>query len=279
MYSELTNINRRPKPYEFYTAKELWTDEHTSQQMLQYHLNESLDVASRNRRFIDGSVNWMASRFSIGEGTAVCDFGCGPGLYCERFARLGATVTGIDFSENSLRHARSKAAENSLDIDYICQDYLAFETDRRFDLITMVMCDFCALSPEQRSRILGLFRSLLNESGSVVLDVYSLAAYEERRECAVYERNQLNGLWSADDYFTFLNTFKYDDISVVLDKYSIFEENRSRTVYNWLQYFSLETLTKEFEAAGFHISGQFSDIAGKQYSPDSKEIAITANKC
>jgi len=39
MFKELKTINNRPKPFEFYTAEALWTDEHTSEQMLQYHLN------------------------------------------------------------------------------------------------------------------------------------------------------------------------------------------------------------------------------------------------
>jgi len=29
MFEELKEINARPKPFEFYTADELWTNEHT----------------------------------------------------------------------------------------------------------------------------------------------------------------------------------------------------------------------------------------------------------
>ena len=48
MYDELEKINARPKPFEFYTASDLWTDEHTSKMMLSYHLNTDIDV-SRNK--------------------------------------------------------------------------------------------------------------------------------------------------------------------------------------------------------------------------------------
>jgi hypothetical protein len=37
MFKALENINTHPKPFEFYTAGDLWTDEHTSQQMLAFH--------------------------------------------------------------------------------------------------------------------------------------------------------------------------------------------------------------------------------------------------
>jgi len=47
MFKELKEINTRPKPFEFYTAEELWTNEHTAKQMLSYHLNESIDVSTQ----------------------------------------------------------------------------------------------------------------------------------------------------------------------------------------------------------------------------------------
>ena len=53
MFKELKEINSRPAPFQFYTADELWADEHTSKQMLEYHLNESIDVSSRNKNFIE----------------------------------------------------------------------------------------------------------------------------------------------------------------------------------------------------------------------------------
>ena len=34
MFKELEKINERPEPFQFYTASDLWTDEHTSEQML-----------------------------------------------------------------------------------------------------------------------------------------------------------------------------------------------------------------------------------------------------
>jgi hypothetical protein len=52
MFQELQEINARPKPFECYTADELWTNEHVSLKMLEYHLNESVDLSSRNRDFI-----------------------------------------------------------------------------------------------------------------------------------------------------------------------------------------------------------------------------------
>jgi len=276
MFEELEKINSRPRPFEFYTACDLWTDEHTSQQMLAYHLNENIDVSSRNMKFIDRSVEWISSHFNITAGTRIADFGCGPGLYATRLARRRADVTAIDFSQRSIQHAQQVAAKEGLLIHYVNQNYLEFETDERFDMVLMIMCDFCALSPIQRGKMLGKFHKILKPGGSVLLDVYSLKAFELRQETAMYQANLLDGFFSPQKYFGFLNTFKYEQEKVVLDKYTIIEPARIRTIYNWLQYFSPEAIEKEFAECGFTINEFFSDVAGSPFDSEVKEFAVVA---
>ncbi|MHC4368291.1 MAG: class I SAM-dependent methyltransferase [Planctomycetota bacterium] len=276
MFEELEKINTRPKPFEFYTASDLWTDEHTSKQMLSYHLNEQVDLSSRNTEFIDRSVEWIASEFNVGAGTKIADFGCGPGLYTTRLAKKQADVTGIDFSKRSIHYAQQVATTEGLSICYENQDYLEFETDKRFDLILMIMCDFCALSPAQRRKMLSKFQTILEPGGSVLLDVYSLTAFDQRQESAIYEDNLLDGFWSPNKYYGFLNTFKYESEKVVLDKYTIVEASRTRIVYNWLQYFSPEALEREFAECGLVVGKLYSDVAGSPFDSESKECAVVA---
>jgi hypothetical protein len=108
--------------------------------------------------------------------------------------------------------------------------------------------------------------------------VYSLSAFERKEEVATYEVNQLNGFWSPNKYYGFLNTFKYHEEKVVLEKYTIVELERTRTVYNWLQYFAPEHLEREFVEAGFSVKGFYSDVAGTPYDRKSSEIAVIANR-
>jgi 2-polyprenyl-3-methyl-5-hydroxy-6-metoxy-1,4-benzoquinol methylase len=278
MFEELEKINKRPEPFQFYNASDLWTDEHTSKQMLSFHLNEAIDVSSRKAEFINRSAEWIASDFNIGRASKVADFGCGPGLYATRLAKHGASVTGIDFSKRSIEYAKEVATREQLNISYVNENYLDFETEERFDLVLMIMCDFCALSPKQRKGILRKFHKILKTSGSVLLDVYSVSAFEQREEEVTYAINQLNGFWSPNRYYGFLNTFKYDEEKVVLDKYTIIESERTRQVYNWLQYFAPEELECEFVEAGFFVKGIYADVAGNPYNRKSSEFAVIANK-
>ena len=178
MFQKLQQINHRPRPFEFYTAADLWTDEHTSKHMLRHHLEDN-DIASRRASFIDRSVEWIAASLNVSSGTQICDFGCGPGLYTTRLGRRGAQVTGIDFSPRSIGYARRVAEQEGLSIRYVHQNYLEFETEDRFDLVTMITCDFCALSPAQRRQMLDKFYRFLRPGGRVLLDAYLPGAFAE----------------------------------------------------------------------------------------------------
>jgi len=65
---------------------------------------------------------------------------------------------------------------------------------------------------------------------------------------------------------------------VVLDKYTIIEANRTRTIYNWLQYFSPEALEEEFAESGLVVERLFADVAGSRFDPEAKEFAVVAMK-
>lgn len=62
------------------------------------------------------------------------DVGCGGGIACESLARLGATVTGIDTSEQAILVARTHAAEQNLDIEYECMSLC--DVQKTYDLVT-----------------------------------------------------------------------------------------------------------------------------------------------
>ncbi len=272
----LERINERPRVFSHYTAADLWTDPHTSEHMLAYHLNGAVELSSRRTEFIERSVQWIATRLGIGPETAIADFGCGPGLYTQRLAARGARVTGIDFSARSLQYAREQANRSGRNIEYVETDYLEFSSPQRFDVILLIMCDFCALSPVQRQRLLSVFRSHLNPGGAVVLDVYSLLSFQQREEAASYAFNHLDGFWSAGAYYGFVSTFKYEEEKVVLDKYTVVTPDSTREVYNWLQYFDRDALTHELEAAGFTVEEIFSDVAGAPQRDDAREVAVVA---
>ena len=219
----------------------------------------------------------MVSRFGLATGRAVADFGCGPGLYASRLAASGARVTAIDFSERSIRYARELALRQGQLVEHVQADYLDFETDERFDLIALIMCDCCALSREQRLGLLDRFRTHLNADGAVLLDVYAIAAFAAGEEAATYAHRQ-GGFWSPEPHFVFQNTFKYQR-SV---SFSTSHHRREGAHAGGLQLassgFDREGLRNEIEGQGLVIEEVLGDVAGGPFDPASPEFAVIARK-
>lgn len=276
MFDQLESFNARPKVFGVYTAEDLWTDPHISEKMLSYHLDGNVAMASRTSEFIDRSLTWLTSYAKIGPGTAVLDLGCGPGLYSNPLAALGAHVVGVDFSERSLRHARSTAPNKDSSPTYLEGNYLDVDIPGSFDLILLAMCDYCALSATQRHMLLDRVRSLLRSGGRFVFDVYTLASMRGRQETVTYEPQLMDGFWSADPYHGFVRTFRYERERVTLDKYEIVEAHRSRTIYNWLQYFDSASIAEEIGACNLATVDLFGDLTGANLNPDSAEFCIVA---
>lgn len=276
IHAFLESVTDRPAPYSVYTAAELWTDPHTAAQMLAIHLDPQTDLASRRHEFIDRSARWIIEHFGLGPGAGVCDLGCGPGLYTTRFARSGAQVTGIDFSSSSILHARNWAAQEGLAIEYIQANYLEFDTSERYDLITLIFCDYCALSPAQRATLRQRIKTLLKPGGRLLLDVATLAQFDEMPCVTQFGRRLMDGFWSAGDYFGFMARHRYEDERVTLDKYVIVEPTHLRSIYNWMHYYDINSLKQELESDGFVTESTYSDVAGAPYRPTSKELAMIA---
>ena len=57
-----------------------------------------------------------------------------------------------------------------------------------------------------------------------------------------------------------------------------FEEGRQREIYNWLQYFSPESLGQEVLAAGLEVDGLYGDVAGSTYEVESAEFAVVLQR-
>ena len=72
--------------------------------------------------------------------------------------------------------------------------------------------------------------------------------------------------------------FKYCDEKIILDKYTIIEKAQTRVIYNWLQYYSVETLRREFEDNGLEVLEFYSDVCGLPYDAESLEFAVAARQ-
>jgi SAM-dependent methyltransferase len=241
--------------------------------MLAYHLSQDTDLASRRFESIDQVVAWIDAELDISRKT-LCDLGCGPGLYTERFASIGAEVTGVDFSRHSLDFAEDQGSQA---VTYLEADYLSDDLPTGFDVVTLIYTDLCALSPAQRGRLLGRMRDMLNPGGHLVLDVAGIGSFATKEETTIIEYKLMGGFWSPDDYVGIQRTFLYQSELLSLDRYVIVEPRETWQIFNWTQHFTPEDVEAELHNAGFHIDEMAGNLSGSPLGPDSDLIGIVAS--
>ena len=76
---------------------------------------------------------------SILAGKKILDVGCGGGILAEALSELGANVTGIDASENTIGVAKSHSKSINSNVRFIqntIEEFIASNPDEKFDVIT-----------------------------------------------------------------------------------------------------------------------------------------------
>ena len=252
------------------SSEKFWDDEHISLGMLNAHLNRDIDSASRNHTFIKDSVNWISSLIS--KGSDLLDLGCGPGLYTKPLAEAGHRVTGMDLSKRSIEYAISVDSKT----EYIYSDYLRLNETNRYDLITLIYCDYAAFTPKERSIVIKNVYAALKPGGRFILDVFSETYFQKKENVRKWSFHETEGFWSNEPYLLLSATYLYDQGTVSVDKYIVIKKNCIKTYLIWDTAFTIEKLKAEL--LPLTIEGVYADVAGTPYFPESEIICVVATK-
>ena len=270
MFDELKKYTTRPELYAPSTNK-FWDDAHISKGMLEAHLNPDWDAASRKHEFLDKSVNWISQIAPPSQYKFLLDLGCGPGLYAERFNRAGYSVTGVDFSERSIAYAKEQTLLNESNIEYHYQNYLTIDYKERFDVITLIYCDYAALSITDRLILLKKVYQALKPDGKFIFDVFT--PLMRKAESRSWQYCEKGGFLSEKAHICLESVYQYDDEDKTELRQSIVITKEIVHCYNiWDHYFTKEALLSEIQTAGFNAFEFYGDIAGKEFSDTGETI-------
>ena len=263
----------KPKLYEKGTAV-MWTDKYISKQLLETHLNRDIDLASRKERTIDSTVEWILSKAPEGK-LNILDLGCGPGLYTEKYSRKGHSVTGVDFSQNSVSYAENSARDKGLDISYFCQDYLTIKYKNQFDLITMIFTDFGVLDPDQRNILLGNIFGALKPGGIFLFDVMN-DNYTGISESKSWEAAE-KGFWRPFPYLSLSENIYYQEEKVILSQHIVIDEKGKTETYRfWTHLFSNSDLYEILKSYKFIEPAFFTNVIPDGDGYRSEDITFCA---
>src|SRR5690554_1470668 len=83
-------------------------------------------------------LGWIQDKVGSLNGLEILDVGCGGGILSESMAVAGATVTGIDLAEKSLKVAKLHGLESGVAVDYqaISAEDMAVAHPGKFDVVT-----------------------------------------------------------------------------------------------------------------------------------------------
>ena len=275
---DLSIIMSRPPLFER-SRVAFWDDPHISAQMLQAHLDPSHDAASRRPETIERTVDWLITHLCLRSGMSLLDLGCGPGLYCRRFAEMGLRVTGVDYSRRSIAYATAEAELLHLPITYHYYNYLELGASESFDVISLIFFDFGALTDAECLCLLPRIHRALKPGGRFVFDVRTSVDFARQEQTRTWNLQPHGGFWHDGPYLELKDTLHYPEADTILCQYAIMSDTETMRCYRiWERCFSRESICGLLEAHGFIIESIWSDLTGCSWSESSPSLAIIARK-
>ena len=280
LFRILERINQRPEVYSRYTADALWNSPDISEMMLRFHLDGDVRPGLAANRVHRGSLAWIGRKFGLRRGHASDR----PWLRTRpvrssSWLEAGARVTGVDFCERSIEHARSRRRATASTIDYRLATTLRWEHRDR-------------LRPGHHDHV-RLLRASPGAARPALRQVYELLAPGRRLPL----RRLLAGLLRRrgrrrsptarpDGRFLVVAAVLRlpQHLPLRAGQGHAREVPRSssasgmREYLNWFQHYDLASLDAEVEASGLVFEQAVGDVAGEEFEETAPEFAVIARR-
>lgn len=264
----LTTIFQRKLPPEPWEEGEKipWNEPAFSARMLQEHISQEHDAASRRSAIIDRQVDWIHRRLLGGAATRILDLGCGPGLYTSRLARLGHTCMGIDFSPASIQYAIEMAEQGELDCRYIRNDIRRAEYGAGYGLVMLLYGELNVFRPDDVRLILSKACRALAPGGLLLLEPHT---YEAVRQAGSQDRSWYTsngGLYSPNPHLVLQESFWHEAQQAITIRYYILEAGGSDVI----RY--AESM-QAYDENGYRMILEEAGFGGVRFHPGLSEAA------
>ncbi len=257
-----------------------WNDPDFSSRMLDEHLSQEHDAASRRFEIIDKHVDWIHDQVLQGKPTRILDLGCGPGLYTSRLARLGHRCVGIDFSPASIAYAKAQAEEAGLDCTYVHQDIRTADYGDGYGLVMSIFGEFNVFRPENARAILEKARRALVPGGFLLFEPHPFDAVAELGEQPSSWFSTEKGLFSAEPHLYLQESFWDEGHNVTIQRYYIVDAATGEvTRYSSsMQAYTDDEYRSLLAECGFGQVEFYPSLSGSEGDSEKYLMAILAQK-
>lgn len=257
-----------------------WNEPGFSKCMLDEHLSQRHDAASRRTETIEQHVQWIQQSFLEGAIGSVLDLGCGPGLYTSRFAKLGHSCFGIDYSPASIAYARQQASELDLACTYEDSDVRSADYGAGHALIMMVYGEINVFQRGDALKILQKALTALAPGGVLVLEPHTFEAIQQRGTTPPKWSSSPGGLFSESPHLVLTENFWHVERSIATTRYYVIDTQTATTTRfaQSMQAYDFAAYESLLSSAGFSRIQRWPSLTGTP-NPSSKEFfALVARK-
>jgi SAM-dependent methyltransferase len=261
----------KPEPFELGTIT-LWSNEYIARNVLERHLDGSVDSGSRRNESIVKSAAWICS--IVGLDSNILDIGCGPGLYGNEIVRKGNYYTGIDISPYHISYAQAHNVSNEYARYQVC-DFREYIPDNSYDAVLLLYAIYSFYDVEERLDLLRKIKQALKPSGAVFIEVFTPNHYANRNNSTDWRYVQNGGFWSPKAHIE-LNSFRWYRNDLILIQACTIDDDIQ--IWNsWIQLFDKTRLEEELKAAGFSDLTCFGSCYGESFKSDSEVLCVCAH--
>lgn len=222
-------IHRQPVPEPWAEGEKIpWNEPGFSGRMLQEHLSQAHDAASRRVKTIDRQVEWIHRAVLAGKPTRILDLGCGPGLYTQRLAKLGHECVGIDFSPASIAYAREAALADQARCSYIEGDVRSAELGGGYGLVMLIFGEFNTFRRADAALILNKAHRALAQNGRLLLEPHTNAAVRATGKQPSTWYSTESGLFADSPHICLKESFWDSRLNVSTERYYTIDALTSR---------------------------------------------------
>lgn len=204
-----------------------WDEPDFSQRMLENHLSQDHDWASRRQSVIEQQVTWISRQLAAG--ARVLDLGCGPGLYTNPLTRLGFTCTGVDFSPASINWAKKQAHDAGLEINYVRQDVRHYSPEESFDFIMMTFGELNVFSAADARALIANCARWLTPGGKLLVEVHTFAEVKRQGMASPDWQRCPQGLFIASPHLLLTEHDWNEETQTCSTRFWAIDENSNTT--------------------------------------------------
>ena len=218
--------------------------------MLQEHLSQVHDAASRRNEIIDDQVDWIHRQVLRSKPSKILDLGCGPGLYTSRFARRGHQPRGIDYGPASIAYAN----DNS-DAEHELADVREADFGQGNDLVMMIYGEINVFRRSDAVSILTRARESLAQGGKVLLEPHEPEMVRDMGFQPLTWSARESGLFSDRPHLLLEESFWNESLRAATIRYWLIDAETSNVTRfaQSMQHYTLREYSKLLADAGLKL--------------------------